>query len=118
MDILGAHPDLTVGAEPETNRAILIRVKNAGELARSQGAVAALAQSIAPATIEGKVYAEMAKKLADSLKAQHVDADVTIVEPKGFVQADGKHIWSDVGLAIGGAGILAMLGYLLFRGSK
>ena len=111
LDALGA----------DTNRAILIRVKNAGELARSQGGVASLAQSLAPATIEGKVYDTLRDKLFKSLQEQHVDAEVTGVEPKGFVQADGKHSWTDVGvglLAAGGAvGLLAIL-WRVFAGHK
>lgn len=103
--------DITVGQE--TNRAILIKINNAGEVARSQGKVASLFQSLAPASIEGKVYSEVASRLADGLRAQHIDAEVKVVEPKGFVTSDGKHIWTDVGMAVGGAGVLAVIWYLL-----
>jgi hypothetical protein len=116
-DLTVGTDDLTVGGDSDTNRAILIKVKNAAELARSQGAIASFAQALAPATIEGKVYATMRDKLAESLKKENVDAEVTIVEPKGYVAADGKHIASDIGWALGGAGVLAGLWYL-FSGRK
>jgi len=104
-----------------TNRAILIRVKNAGELARSQGALASLVQSIAPATIEGKVYDEMVKKLSASLKENNVDADIRVVEPTGFQTADGKHIATDIVLgaaAIGGIIAVIAFGRKLIGGKK
>lgn len=112
-----AHFEHSIG-EVSTNRAILIRVKNADALARSQGSVAAFAQGIAPATIEAKVYAEIQKKLSDSLRAQNVDAEVSVVEPNAFRLADGSsHIATDIGFAIGGAGVLAILWYV-FSGRR
>ena len=93
-----------LGGEAATNRAILIKIKNAAELARTQGALASIATQIAPATIEGKVYEEMRKQLASSLKEKNVDADVTIVESTGFKTADGTHIAHDVGIGIAAAG--------------
>lgn len=112
LDVIGAPAD-----SPETNRAILIRVKNAGELARSQGTLATVAQSLAPATIESKVYDEMAKQLQQKFKEQHVDADVTIVEPRGYQSADGgKHIWQDVAIGIGLAGAIALAWGLVSSG--
>jgi len=115
LDTLGLYSDVTIGQE--TNRAILIKINNADELARSQGKVATLFQSLAPSSIEAKVYEETAKQLAAGLRSQNVKADVTVVEPKNFVPADGKHIWADVGLAIGGAGIVAIL-WFLFSGRR
>jgi len=114
LDILGA-----VGAQgQETNRAILIRVNNAAQLARSQGSIASLAQTIAPATIEGKVYDEIAKKISEALKKEHVDATVNVAEPVGWKSADGKQVWSDVGLALGGVGIIALVWGLFVRGGS
>ena len=114
LDILGA-----VGAQgQETNRAILIRVNNAAQLARSQGAIASLAQTVAPATIEGKVYDEIAKKISEALKKEHVDATVNVAEPVGWKSADGKQVWSDVGLALGGVGIIALVWGLFVRGGS
>lgn len=104
-----------IGADQETNRAILIRVKNAAELARSQGAIASFSQALAPATIEGKVYSEMAKELQKSLREKNVDADVSIVEPSKWKPAGTDHVWTDIGFAIGGAGLLAGLWYLFKR---
>lgn len=99
-----------VGADPTTSRAILIRVRNAAELARSQGAVATIAQALVPATIEAKVYDTVAQKLRDSLKTNNVDAEVTIVEPSKFTAADGKHIAQDV--VIGAVTVSAVVGLL------
>lgn len=107
-----------LGAEPETNRAILIRVKNAGEVARSQGTLATIAQSLAPATIEAKVYDEMAKQLQQKLKDQHVDAEVTVVEPKGMQPADGKHVWQDVAIGLGLVGVVALAWGIASGGSR
>jgi hypothetical protein len=97
-----------LGTDQETNRALLIRVRNTAELARSQGSVASLAQALAPATVEAKVYSSMASELRKSLKDKNVDADVSVVEPKAWQPADGKHVWSDVGLGLGIAGVLAL----------
>jgi hypothetical protein len=112
--------DALLGAEPETSKAILIRVKNAGELARGQGGVASFAQAIAPSMIESKVLDEMAKQFSKSLAEKHVVADVTIVEPNGWKAANSSHIWSDVGYAVGGAGILMGLWFAFsaHRGAK
>ena len=107
-----------LGADQETNRAILIRVRNAGELARSQGAVASLAQSLAPATVEGRVYGEMAKQLSQSLKAKNIDADVSVVEPSMWKPAGSSHVWIDVGFAVGGAGLFALLMHFFGGGRR
>lgn len=113
LDVLGAD-----ASKQETNRAILIQVHNAAQLARSQGAIASIAQALAPATIEAKVYDEMKKKFIASLKDQNVDADVSIVDPANWKPADGwSHIWVDLGFAVGGAGLL-MLVLKLFGGRR
>lgn len=109
LDVLGASPG------PETNQGILIRVNNALELARSQGKIATVASVLAPATIEGAVYKEMAKKLKESLAKEHVDADVTIVEPTAFKTADGKHIAQDVMLGLGAGGVAVVLAAFLWK---
>jgi hypothetical protein len=97
-------------ADPTTNRAILIRVRNAAELARSQGAVATIAQAIVPATIEAKVYDTMAEKLKESLKANNVDAEVSVVEPNKFRSANGNHVAQDV--VVGAVTVSAVVGLL------
>lgn len=107
LDILGQ----------ETNRAVLIRVHNADELARSQGAIATFAQTLAPATIEAKVYDTLAQRLKKSLAAQNVDADVSVVESSAFKPAGNGHIARDVGLAVASLGGVALL-FHLFRGKK
>lgn len=96
----------------ETNRALLIRVKNAAELARSQGALASFAQALAPATIEAKVYSELSRQIGTALRDKHVDAEIEIVEPSKFVGAGNGHIGRDLGLMLGGGGLLAVGGWL------
>lgn len=102
-----------IGAD--TNRGVLIRIKNAGDLARSQGHLASLAQALAPSMIEAKVYDELAKQLKSSLKDKNVDADVTVVEPGAFATADGKHIARDIGIGLLAAGGVITVGALLWR---
>ncbi len=102
-----------LGAGTETSHALLVRVKNAADLARSQGAVAALAQAIAPATIETKVYEEMGKQILDALRQKNVDAEVTVVDPAGWKPANGAHLWTDVGFMLGGGAIVALILHFL-----
>lgn len=108
LDVLGA----------DTSKAILIKVKNAGQLAASQGALASIAAQLLPATIESKVYSTMRDKLADSLAKEHVDADVTIVEPTAWKPAGSSHIALDIGIAAAGVGVLAILWQLFARRYK
>ncbi len=99
-----------VGTEQLTNRAILIKVRNPDEIARGQGSMAAFAQTLAPATIEAKVLQIISEQLQTALAAQHVDAEVTVVSPIGLQTADDQaHIATDIGLAIGGIGLVALL---------
>jgi hypothetical protein len=101
------------GADQATNRAILIRVRNAAELARSQGALGTLAAALVPGTVEAKVYDEMKAKLVESLKANNVDADVSVVEPKNFKSPTNSHLAHDAvvgAVAIGGViGFFALI---------
>lgn len=97
------------GEGNNTNRAILIRVNNAADLARSQGSIASFFQSLAPATLEHEVLKTVASKLKSALSDQNVDAEVALVQPEAFVNADGSHIWSDVGIAVGTFGALAFI---------
>jgi hypothetical protein len=106
--------DVTVGVV-DTNRALLIKIKNPAELARSQGAVAAFVQTLAPSTIEAKIYEAMREKLSAALKAENVDAEVTIVEPKAFKAAGVSHVARDVGLVVAGVGGLALMWHFFKR---
>jgi hypothetical protein len=107
--------NVIIGAD--TNNGILVRLRDPGAVARSQGAMASLAATVAPATIEAKVYAEVARQLKSKLAAQGIDVDVQVVEPTAFKSTGGSHIATDIGFAIGGAGVLAVLWYL-FSGKK
>lgn len=106
-----------LGADPSPAQGILIRVRNAEELARSQGAVATLATALAPATVGTKVLSTIASELKKALKDKNVDAEITVVDPAGWQPADGKFI-QDVGFAVGGAGVLAGLYWLFTRRKK
>lgn len=101
----------------ETERAILIRLRNPGALARGQGATAAFAESLAPATVEAQVYDEVASQLDAALLSKNVDAEVSIVEPKMWSPAGLAHVGSDIAFFVGGAGIVGAL-YWLFSGRK
>ena len=111
----GAHAiGLDVLGATQSERAVLIRVRNAPELVRKAGAVASLAQTLFPTTLDSKVYSEMATKLAAGLKAEGVDADVRVVEPAGWQRARGIISWPDA--AVGAAVvIMALLVWNLFR---
>lgn len=102
-----------LGADPSPAQAILIRVKNASELARSQGAVATFAEALAPATVGTKVLSTIAAQLKSALKGNNVDAEVTVVDPAGWEPASNKFV-QDVGFAVGGAGALAAAWWLFF----
>lgn len=97
--------------------AILVRVKNAAELARSQGAMASLAQALAPATIEAKVYSQIAAELQAGLAAQNVLATVTPVEPTAWKPAVGSMIWQDAAIGLGLVGLVAIL-WRVFKGES
>ena len=96
----------------DTGKSVLVRLRDPASLARAQGSLAALAQSLAPATIESKVYDTFRDTLAQSLKDKGIDADVSVVQAAGFRPADGSHIATDIGFAIGGAGVLGVMWYL------
>lgn len=104
------------GAEPDSDHAILIKIKNAGELARSQGFVATLAQAALPSTIETQVYKKVIDELRGALSSKNVDVDVKMVDPAAWRPAGSTHLWQDIGIAIGGAGVLTIvLHFLLYR---
>ncbi len=86
-------------------RGLLIRVHNPAQIARGQGGVAALAQALAPETVEEKIYSEMAGRLKQALRNEGVDASVSIVDPSNFQSASGG-LWKAlaIGLGVLGAG--------------
>ena len=102
--------NVMVGAE--TDKAIFIKVHNATQLADKQGGMASLASKLAPATVEGKVYDEMAKKLAASLKDAGVDASVDVINAPGGAPA--KPADSTLKNALIGA-VVVGLGFLGYR---
>ena len=112
QEILGADSSV------QTTKAVLIKVKNAAELARSQGAVASFAQALAPASIEAKVISTVAAQLKSALRDKGVDADVSVVEPGAYTSAGVSHIASDLGFAIGGAGVAGLIYWLVKRWRK
>jgi len=101
----------------ETNRALLVKLKDPGALARSQGSVAALAQGIAPATIEATVYTTAAGEVQKALAARGIPSEVSVVEPGQFRPAGSSHVAQDIGFAIGGMGIVGLL-WWLFSGRR
>jgi len=101
MDVLGAD-DLT-------GKAILIKIRNPAQLAQSQGAIASLAQGLAPMTIEGQVYSTVAKELAKGLKEKNVDAQITVVQPVGWKSTGGIGALGIIAIAVGTIGSGALL---------
>lgn len=98
-----------------TNRAILIRIKNPAELARSQGAIAALAQTLAPATIEAKIYSTVRDQLAAGFKEKGVDADVIVTDvPVSSWKPPSKSmpIGMDIMIGLGGLGVAGVAWWL------
>jgi hypothetical protein len=99
-----------IGQDSQTNRAVLIRVNNAEQLARSQGALASFAQAVAPATVEKRVLDAVRDKVDTYLKGQSIDATVELVEQDKFRAADGtSHIARDMGIALMAVGGVALL---------
>lgn len=94
-------------------RGLLIRVHNPAQLARKQGGVAALAQALAPETVEEKIYSEMAGRLKQALRNEGVDASVSIVDPANFQGSSGG-LWKAlaIGLSLLGVGYV---GYRVVR---
>lgn len=90
---------------------ILIRVRNPVDLARREGGVAALAQALAPATVEEKINKTIADRLRGALKNEGVDAEITIVEPAAYRTAGGSNWWKYLAIGIGALGA----GYVGYR---
>jgi hypothetical protein len=111
-------PAITYIGQVDTGKGILIKLSNPAAIARSQGNMAALAQGLAPATIESKVYDGARDEISKSLKLKGIDADVTVVQSGAFHPADGSHVWTDLAFAIGGAGIIGIFWWLASRGRK
>lgn len=89
-----------LGAEPL--RGVLIKVRNAQELAAAQGGTAgAIAASVAPGMIEGVVLNKIAEQLGPKFREQGVVADVSVV-PVASVGGPNKRTF-EVGIAVGAA---------------
>lgn len=110
IDIIGA------AAPP---RAILIRVRNAGDVARKQGALASLATALVPATVEARVYEEMAARLDGDLKANGIDAEVSVIadasRPSSPGAGDGGAFLRGAAVGVGGAGVVWLAWRFVFR---
>ncbi len=98
------------------NRALLIRIRNPVQIARSQGGIATAAMALAPDTVEQKIYSEMAQRLGTALRNENVDAEITVVKPSDF-KPEISNFWKflAVGLGVVGAGYV---GYRAVKGRK
>ena len=105
--------DHLIGQGPETDRAILIKLKDPNALARSQGSAATFAQAVAPAYVEGRVFDGFKQQLVESFKAKGIDADVSVVSPAQWKPAGQDHLLGDLGYALGGAGVIGIIWWLL-----
>jgi|SRR5579859_6076188 len=102
-----------IGAEPPT-RGVLIKVKNVGQLAATQGgAPGALAAALVPETIEGVVLDKMVQQFRSNLKDKGVDADVQVVSTTMPPARSGLR--EGVVLGVVGAGVGAGLGWVAWR---
>jgi len=108
--------DILTG-EAKSQRALLIKVKNAGQLASKQGIIATAASALLPETVEGKVYDEMKKKLASALSDEGVDAEIKVVEPAAYKASGASPIWKPMALGLAGIGVLTLL-YKFFTRSS
>lgn len=94
------------------NRAILIRVRNTNQLARSQGGVATAAAALAPNAIDHEVNSKIAKELEQALRGKGVDAEVKVVEPAQMQTwtSASSPVWKTalIGLGALGASYLAL----------
>lgn len=104
--------------QSNTEHAVLIRVRNAPELARSQGWMASIAQSLVPSTVEGKVYSELATQLGEALRGKNVDAEVSIVDPKGWTDASWKNLGVDLAIGAGVIGLAALVSWKISTKGK
>lgn len=110
-----------LGAAAGPDRAILIRLKGAGDLAKReakgvQGGIVKILEPLAPKFIESQVYTEMAKQLAEGFRQKKVDADVQVVESSaGWRPPAGGNFWLTVAAGslaavLGGGVLYALLG--------
>jgi hypothetical protein len=110
-------PQTNIGAQSPGGHALLIRVNNTADVVSQQGALAQLAQTLAPMTIEGQMYSTLASRLKSALADQGVDASTTVVDPAGYKPATSD-VLRDVAIGVLGAGVFAGLAYLFKRGRK
>lgn len=94
--------------------AILIRVRNPSDLARKQGGAAAVAQMLAPNTVDEKIHSTIADRLRGALKNEGVDAEITLVEPSGFKSASMSNWWKYLAIGLGAFGT-AYVGYRVVK---
>lgn len=103
----------------ETNQAILVKIKNAPELAKGSGVTGVIANALVPATTEAMVYSQAAGELKTALKEKGVEADVTVVEPSGWKPAEGNsHLIQDLAVGVGVLGVAAIAYNILFGGRR
>lgn len=90
-----------LGAEP---RGILIKVRNAPQLAAAQGGAAgAVAATLVPETIENVVLDKMAEQFRSQLRQKGVDADVQVVAAN--LRPPVRSFGTGVALGLGIAGL-------------
>ena len=75
-----------MGAMVAEGPALVVRLRNVAALVeREKGKAGALAMTLAPETVTGKVYSTLGNKLRDAMAKEGADADVSIVTdvPRG-----------------------------------
>lgn len=108
-DVLGADDSVVV-----------IKIKDAVNLAKSQGGVASLAAMFVPSTVGSEVYRKVASELSSALKAKNVNAEVSVLNaPPVGVPASKRMFVEGAAVGVGalgaGYGIFRLIKFLLRR---
>jgi hypothetical protein len=106
-------------ANAPQGRGILINVTNMGALIKSQGGgMGVAAAAILPATIENKVYGDMAKQIQEAFRSKGIDQymQVSQVASSNYKPPFSRR-WGDMAIGAGVAGV-AVLTYKLIFGRK
>ncbi len=98
------------------NRALLIHVTNAPDVVKSQGTMAAIAQGLAPDTIDEQVYMKMADQLKQKMAEQGVKVDIKLVDTNTMKLVNESQVWRYATYGLAGALGLGIAGFIVFGG--
>ncbi len=108
------RPPWVMGAGGTGDLLVTVKLKDVAGTVKSQGgATGALAQMLAPHTIEKTVYDKIASKLKAGFTQQGVDADVTVMDAAAVPGAPAKSTEFLRGAAVGVGAVGG--GYLIYK---